>query len=208
MIYCERKKTRHKMTQTISAPAGNLCVMLFLDTQIKQKSHKMNRGSGLLAAGFFFYEVLYIGIVLLSLYRNGFLDVFCFLIPLTTWFIADPFQSDFPEVVEEYLEHGVTKCISFNRRGTLLAGSYSTANCVGVELHLTLFLCISQFPSQYYQERFKLYINKIENKGRFTYPEILVKELRIPRHFHQQGTVMSMTRFLVSKIWKSLNNIN
>jgi hypothetical protein len=36
---------------------------------------------------------------------------------------TDPFQSDFPEVIEEYLEHGVTKCISFNRRGTLLAGA-------------------------------------------------------------------------------------
>lgn len=35
---------------------------------------------------------------------------------------TDPFQSDFPEVIEEYLEHGVAKCIAFNRRGTLLAG--------------------------------------------------------------------------------------
>ena len=35
----------------------------------------------------------------------------------------DPLQGDFPEVIEEYLEHGVMKCIAFNRRGTLLAGS-------------------------------------------------------------------------------------
>ncbi|KAB5511808.1 hypothetical protein DKX38_028836 [Salix brachista] len=37
--------------------------------------------------------------------------------------IIDPLQGDFPEVIEEYLHHGVTKCIAFNRRGTLLAGS-------------------------------------------------------------------------------------
>ncbi|KAF4376493.1 hypothetical protein G4B88_017229 [Cannabis sativa] len=35
--------------------------------------------------------------------------------------IIDPLQGDFPEVIEEYLEHGVMKCIAFNRRGTLLA---------------------------------------------------------------------------------------
>lgn len=35
----------------------------------------------------------------------------------------DPLQGDFPEVIEEYLEHGVMKCIAFNRRGTLLAGN-------------------------------------------------------------------------------------
>jgi COMPASS component SWD1 len=36
--------------------------------------------------------------------------------------LLDPFQSDFPEVIEEYLEHKITKSIAFNRRGTLLAG--------------------------------------------------------------------------------------
>ncbi|KHN26444.1 Retinoblastoma-binding protein 5 [Glycine soja] len=36
--------------------------------------------------------------------------------------IIDPLQGDFPEVIEEYLEHGCMKCIAFNRRGTLLAG--------------------------------------------------------------------------------------
>ncbi|KAL5735240.1 hypothetical protein ACOSP7_033101 [Xanthoceras sorbifolium] len=36
--------------------------------------------------------------------------------------IIDPLQGYFPEVIEEYLEHGVMKCIAFNRRGTLLAG--------------------------------------------------------------------------------------
>jgi len=35
----------------------------------------------------------------------------------------DPLQGDFPEVIEEYLEHGIMKCIAFNRRGTLLAGN-------------------------------------------------------------------------------------
>ncbi|KAG6390121.1 hypothetical protein SASPL_151603 [Salvia splendens] len=42
--------------------------------------------------------------------------------------IIDPLQGDFPEVIEEYLERGVMKCIAFNRRGNLLAvelcGSY------------------------------------------------------------------------------------
>ncbi|KAL5985398.1 hypothetical protein ACLOJK_027382 [Asimina triloba] len=37
--------------------------------------------------------------------------------------IIDPLQGDFPEVIEEYLEHGTMKCIAFNRRGTLLAGT-------------------------------------------------------------------------------------
>lgn len=37
----------------------------------------------------------------------------------------DPLQGDFPEVIEEYLEYGVMKCIAFNRRGTLLAGNDS-----------------------------------------------------------------------------------
>uniref|UniRef100_A0A803QUW1 RNase H type-1 domain-containing protein n=2 Tax=Cannabis sativa TaxID=3483 RepID=A0A803QUW1_CANSA len=35
--------------------------------------------------------------------------------------IIDPLRGDFPEVIEEYLEHGVMKCIAFNRRDTLLA---------------------------------------------------------------------------------------
>lgn len=36
--------------------------------------------------------------------------------------VEDPLQGDFPEVIEEYLEHGIMKCIAFNRPGTLLAG--------------------------------------------------------------------------------------
>lgn len=39
--------------------------------------------------------------------------------------IEDPLQGDFPEVIEEYLEYGCMKCIAFNRRGTLLAGTSS-----------------------------------------------------------------------------------
>ncbi|PKA47775.1 hypothetical protein AXF42_Ash014552 [Apostasia shenzhenica] len=35
--------------------------------------------------------------------------------------IIDPLQGDFPEVIEEYLQHGNMKCIAFNRRGSLLA---------------------------------------------------------------------------------------
>ncbi|KAI4384327.1 hypothetical protein MLD38_002498 [Melastoma candidum] len=44
--------------------------------------------------------------------------------------IVDPLQGDFPEVIEEYLEHGIMKCISFNRRGTLLAAGCTDGGCV------------------------------------------------------------------------------
>ncbi|XP_052194192.1 protein RBL isoform X2 [Diospyros lotus] len=44
--------------------------------------------------------------------------------------IIDPLQGDFPEVIEEYLEHGLMKCISFNRRGTLLAAGCSDGSCI------------------------------------------------------------------------------
>lgn len=37
---------------------------------------------------------------------------------------VDPLQGDFPETIEEFLQHGNMKCIAFNRRGTLLAGKY------------------------------------------------------------------------------------
>lgn len=48
----------------------------------------------------------------------------------------DPLQGDFPEVIEEYLEHGIMKCIAFNRRGTLLAG-----NILSISLSLSLSCC-------------------------------------------------------------------
>ncbi|KAI5420842.1 hypothetical protein KIW84_044608, partial [Lathyrus oleraceus] len=46
--------------------------------------------------------------------------------------IIDPLQGDFPEVIEEYLEleHGIMKCIAFNRRGTLLAAGCNDGSCV------------------------------------------------------------------------------
>ncbi|XAR63580.1 hypothetical protein NMG60_11023567 [Bertholletia excelsa] len=44
--------------------------------------------------------------------------------------IIDPLQGDFPEVIEEYLEHGVMKCIAFNRRGTLLAAGCYDGSCI------------------------------------------------------------------------------
>lgn len=44
--------------------------------------------------------------------------------------IVDPLQGDFPEVIEEYLQHGIMKCIAFNRRGTLLAAGCSDGSCV------------------------------------------------------------------------------
>lgn len=49
----------------------------------------------------------------------------------------DPLQGDFPEVIEEYLEHGVMKCIAFNRRGTLLAGK-----CITISYSLRITYCI------------------------------------------------------------------
>lgn len=44
--------------------------------------------------------------------------------------IIDPLQGDFPEVIEEYLQHGIMKCVAFNRRGTLLAAGCSDGSCV------------------------------------------------------------------------------
>lgn len=48
----------------------------------------------------------------------GFAEIFGFL----DFGDEDPLQGDFPEVIEEFLQHGNMKCIAFNRRGTLLAG--------------------------------------------------------------------------------------
>ena len=40
---------------------------------------------------------------------------------------ADPHQAlALPEMLEDVLEHGSAKCISFNRKGTLLAGENKT----------------------------------------------------------------------------------
>ncbi|CAI7806746.1 unnamed protein product [Closterium sp. NIES-53] len=44
--------------------------------------------------------------------------------------LLDPFQNDFPEVIEEYLDHRAAKCIAFNRRGTLLAAGCADGVCV------------------------------------------------------------------------------
>lgn len=44
--------------------------------------------------------------------------------------IIDPLLGDFPEVIEEYLQHGIMKSIAFNRRGTLLAAGCSDGSCV------------------------------------------------------------------------------
>ncbi|XP_018458222.1 protein RBL isoform X2 [Raphanus sativus] len=44
--------------------------------------------------------------------------------------IIDPLQGDFPEVIEEYLEHGVIKCVAFNHRGSLLAAGCADGSCV------------------------------------------------------------------------------
>ncbi|CAN6181058.1 unnamed protein product [Urochloa humidicola] len=44
--------------------------------------------------------------------------------------IVDPYQGEFPEIIEEYLQHGSMKCIAFNRTGTLLAAGCSNGSCV------------------------------------------------------------------------------
>lgn len=51
------------------------------------------------------------------------LRVFCFAVLFVCHYcMADPFQNDFPEVVDDILEHRAAICVAFNRRGTLLAG--------------------------------------------------------------------------------------
>lgn len=44
--------------------------------------------------------------------------------------IIDPLQGVFPEIIEEYLESGIMKCIAFNRRGTLLAAGCADGTCI------------------------------------------------------------------------------
>lgn len=44
--------------------------------------------------------------------------------------IIDPYQGDFPEVIEEFLDQGVARCIAFNSRGTLLAAGCTDGTCV------------------------------------------------------------------------------
>ncbi|KAK9808774.1 hypothetical protein WJX72_003348 [[Myrmecia] bisecta] len=45
--------------------------------------------------------------------------------------LLDPFQIvDLPEIIEEYLDDGITKCVSFNHRGTLLAAGCADGRVV------------------------------------------------------------------------------
>ncbi|KAH9330964.1 hypothetical protein KI387_003072, partial [Taxus chinensis] len=41
-----------------------------------------------------------------------------------------PYQGDFPEVIEDYLEKGMARCIAFNRRGTLLVAGCTDGACI------------------------------------------------------------------------------
>ncbi|KAE9620875.1 putative transcription factor WD40-like family [Lupinus albus] len=66
----------------------------------------------------------------LSLHSFLFFFFFQLLGTMNTTPIIDPLQGDFPEVIEEYLQHGCMKCISFNRRGTLLAAGCNDGSCV------------------------------------------------------------------------------
>ncbi|KAI9070962.1 hypothetical protein K1719_047073 [Acacia pycnantha] len=68
--------------------------------------------------------------------------------------IIDPLQGDFPEVIEEYLEHGCMKCIAFNRRGTLLAAGCNDGSCIiwdfetrGIAKELRDYECSSPITS-------------------------------------------------------------
>ena len=45
-------------------------------------------------------------------------------------FPADPFEQDFPEVIEDTLEAGQAVTVKFNRRGTLLAAGCSDGTIV------------------------------------------------------------------------------
>ena len=38
--------------------------------------------------------------------------------------LVDSYEAEFPDMIEEYLQHGAMKCIAFNLTGTLLAGNY------------------------------------------------------------------------------------
>ncbi|KAJ1686995.1 hypothetical protein LUZ63_018385 [Rhynchospora breviuscula] len=44
--------------------------------------------------------------------------------------IIDPLQGDFPEIIEDFLQHGNMKCIAFNCHGTLLAAGCSDGSCI------------------------------------------------------------------------------
>ncbi|KAK4253158.1 hypothetical protein QN277_010761 [Acacia crassicarpa] len=68
--------------------------------------------------------------------------------------IIDPLQGDFPEVIEEYLEHGCMKCIAFNHRGTLLAAGCNDGSCIiwdfetrGIAKELRDYECSSPITS-------------------------------------------------------------
>lgn len=39
-------------------------------------------------------------------------------------------ENDFPEEIEEWLEYGTTKCVAFNKKGTLLAAGCHGGNVV------------------------------------------------------------------------------
>ncbi|KAK9062279.1 hypothetical protein SSX86_019465 [Deinandra increscens subsp. villosa] len=68
--------------------------------------------------------------------------------------ITDRLQGDLPEVIDTYLEHGVMKCIAFNRRGTLLAAGCSDGRCVvwdfqtrGIAKELKNNVCVAAITS-------------------------------------------------------------
>ena len=57
------------------------------------------------------------------------------------FFVTDPFQNDFPEIVEECLQQRAARCVGFNRRGTLLAGKASgdALQCIVPHTRMTMW---------------------------------------------------------------------
>lgn len=56
-----------------------------------------------------------------NLYKKNIAEILnCYMLCI----LVDPYHGEFPETIEEYLHHGIMKCIAFNRKGTLLAGNY------------------------------------------------------------------------------------
>ena len=44
--------------------------------------------------------------------------------------VADPFEQNFPETVDTYLEYGHAVTLAFNHRGTMLAAGRADGHCI------------------------------------------------------------------------------
>nr|PNR55014.1 hypothetical protein PHYPA_005907 [Physcomitrium patens] len=119
-----------------------------------------------------------------------------------------PFQNGFPEVIE-YLEHGVTKCISFNRSGTLLAGSAPRSGKCG-EASAPYFPSASSFNKKgdlIYVGNFKGEILVIDTHRRQTCTVVLgnavIRQIVFSRN-GENGAVKALA-FLIDQKEKGVN---